>query len=351
MFRSRSGKSGVFLVLVMTFGLILQACSSSAPAAQPQPEAVMEPMAIKVALLPFMSFAPFFIAQEEGIYERNGLEVEFVQIANPQDIIPAVTQGQVDASSGFVSVGFLNTVAKGGKIRIVSDKGYIDPAGCPSNALLGRKGHVDAGVFDNPANLKGMKVDVLPTSWNHYYLDKLLNSAGLTIEDMEVLDLPTPAEPEALTNGNLDVTVQGEPWITRIRQAGHVPILTPIQELMPDSQFAVIFYGPTLLDENQEAGRRFMTAYLEAVAQYNQGKTERNLDIISKHTRLDKELLQAACWPALRPDGAINAASVLDFQSWAVQRGYIETPVTEAQMWDSAFVDSASQRLSAQVRE
>jgi hypothetical protein len=93
-----------------------------------------------------------------------------------------------------------------------------------------------------------------------------------------------------------------------------------------------------------------MIAYLEAVEIYNQGKTERNLEIISKHTKLDKELLQAACWPALRPDGTINAASVLDFQSWAVQRGYIETPVTESQIWEEVFVDSANLRLSARAQ-
>jgi len=31
--------------------------------------------------------------------------------------------------------------------------------------------------------------------------------------------------------------------------------------------------------------------------------------------------------------------SVLDFRSWAVEKGYLDSPVTEEQFWDPSFVE------------
>jgi hypothetical protein len=42
----------------------------------------------------------------------------------------------------------------------------------------------------------------------------------------------------------------------------------------------------------------------------------------------------------------MNVDSVLDFQSWAVQKGLISAPVTQEQLFDSSFAATANQRLA-----
>jgi NitT/TauT family transport system substrate-binding protein len=91
-----------------------------------------------------------------------------------------------------------------------------------------------------------------------------------------------------------------------------------------------------------------MVAYLKAVRQYNQGKTERNLEIMEEFTKLDQELLKMSCWMPMRSDGYINVESVLDFQAWAVEKGYLDRPVTEEQFWDPSFVEYANQVLGGE---
>ena len=88
-----------------------------------------------------------------------------------------------------------------------------------------------------------------------------------------------------------------------------------------------------------------MVAYLKGVQQYNQGKTERNLEILANHTELDREFLMKACWPAFRDDGKISVQSVLDFQSWAMDKGLLDNPVEETQFWDPSFVEYANEVL------
>ena len=65
--------------------------------------------------------------------------------------------------------------------------------------------------------------------------------------------------------------------------------------------------------------------------EYNQGKTDRNLDILAEYTKLDRELLKEACWAKMRNDGRINVESILDFQTWAVKKGFLEKEVTGEQ--------------------
>jgi NitT/TauT family transport system substrate-binding protein len=325
--------------LLLTLASLLQTCACVG-IEQPQPE----PTTLKVAILPYLSFAPFFIAEEEGYFAEQGIQIEFVRLA-PQDSTPALAQGEVDVSAGLVTAGLLNAIARGGKIRIVADQEHIDPVGCPQIALVARRSLVEAGGLENPEQMEGKQVDVLPASWNNYYLATLIATVGLTPDDLALTNIPSAAEIEALDKGTLDMSTIGEPWLTRMLQAGHTPILAPVQEVMPDSQVAVILYSSRLLDENPDAGKRFMIAYLEAVRQYNRGKTERNLELLAELTELDQAVLEEACLPAIRNDGTINVESVLDFQDWAVEAGFIESLALEEQLWDPSFVEYANEVL------
>jgi NitT/TauT family transport system substrate-binding protein len=335
------GKPVMPFMLILV--LVLCACTPFAPPTeQPQPE----PTTLKVGTKPYLSYAPFFIAEEEGYFAEQGLEIEFVDL-DPQSTLPAVIQGEVDVTAGLVSAGLLNGIWRGGRIRIVADKGYVDPEGCPFFALVARRSLVEAGEANDPHHIKGKLVDVLAGSWHNYYLAELMATIGLTTEDLTLTNLPSAAEGEALDKGALDFAVSGEPWRTRMLRAGHAPALAPIQHVLPDAQYSVILYGPNLLDENPDAGKRFMIAYLKAVQQLNQGKTKRNLEILSEQTGLDQAFLEEACWSAIRNDGSINVANVLEFQDWAVESGLVDEPVTGDQFWDPSFVEYANQVLAA----
>jgi len=329
------------IVVLVVIGLLLQTGASSG-GEQHQPE----PITMKVLLLPFLNFAPFFIAEEEGYFAEQDLQVEFVRMSRSTAAVPMLVQGELDVFAGYPSIGLLNAMARGARIKFVAGKGYIAPTGCSSHALVVRRVLVEGGELDSPAQLQGRRIAAYRASLSGYLVEKVLNTAGLTLEDVEISKIPTPAQPEAFEKNTIDAAASGEPWLTRILQAGHAVLWMPAQQVIPDFQRAVIVYGASLLNENPEAGRRFMVAYLKAVRQYNQGKTDRNLEIIAKYTRLDQEFLRQVCWESIRNDGQINVQSVLDFQGWAVEKGFLDSTVTEDQFWDPSFVEYANQVLS-----
>jgi NitT/TauT family transport system substrate-binding protein len=81
------------------------------------------------------------------------------------------------------------------------------------------------------------------------------------------------------------------------------------------------------------------------VRQYNQGKTDRNLEIVAKHTELDLDLLREACWPSIHNNGMINVQSVIDFQDWGLEQNLLDGLVSEEQFWDSSFAQYANKVL------
>jgi NitT/TauT family transport system substrate-binding protein len=340
------------MALLPAVGLLIQACGASAPPPAPtstppapaaaDPTQAPAPVKLKVVNLPFISFAPFHIAIAEGYFAEQGLEVELVELTQTQEVIPALLAGEVDVAAGLTTAGLINTIARGGDLKIVADKGYVDPNGCDNIAFIARGSLADAG---DPEVLRGKTVDVVSASWNEYFLDRQLAAAGLAPGDIVRTYTPTTAQPEALTQARIDYTVLNEPWIYRLESMGHQRVFVPSKDLLPNSQTAVTFYGPRLLGENAPVGERFMIAYLKAVRQYNEGKTERNVDILAAANNLDAETLNAMCWPALHPDGLVNTDSLLDFQAWAIEAGHVEQALTLEQLWDPRFTAAAVQAL------
>ena len=324
--------------------LLLGAC---APLGVEQPEP--EPVKLKVVSLSYLSYAPFFIAQEEGYFAEQGLEVEFVK-SGSEEAVPPLAQGQLDVLGGTISTALLNAMAQGADVRFVADRGYIATDSCTFSGFLARRDLVEGGELESPAQLKGRRVVMEReemASMDGYRMEKLLKIGGLTFDDTELVDVSLPAQLDAFAKGTIDLSSTSEPWISRLVNSGHAVLWMTAQEVIPDFQMLVIVYGRTLLKDNPDAGRRFMVAYRKAVQQHNEGKTERNLEILAEYTGLDQGLLKQACWPSFRDDGRINVQSLLDFQNWAMEKGYLDNPATEEQFWDPSFVEYANEVLGA----
>ena len=307
---------------------------------------ISTPITLKVVRFPYLSYGPIFIAEEEGFFAEQGIQVEFLKMKEAA-ALQALAMGNIDVWAGIFTVGSLNAILRGADIRLVADKGHFAPAGCPSFGLLARKDLVETSNVGDQQQLKGRRFDVFLGSFEDYFLDKILSRASLKPDEVVKFNVPPPAQMDAFAKGRLDFAVASEPWVTRYKRSGHAVLWTRVQEVIPDFNYAFVRFGPSLLKKNPASGRRFMVAYLKGVRQYNQGKTSRNLEIMSKHTHLDKIILKEACWPQISNDGLINPQSVLDFQDWALAKELLDSKMPIERMWDPRFVEHANQVLKS----
>ncbi|UCB45523.1 MAG: ABC transporter substrate-binding protein [Spirochaetota bacterium] len=323
--------TGISLAVLFTFSSLNQGLAE-------------EPFTVKVSLLPYISYAPIFIALEEGYFSEQGLRIELIRFSRGGQSMPALVRGHLDVTADTTGASLFAAIARGSNIRIVADKGHLDPT-CTYIAIMVRKDLHDSGEVTAIEQLKGRKVSLGSiTNWGYIY-EKILSKGCLTLEDIEIVRMPASAQIEAFATGAIDAASTGDPLITQLETLGYAVKLAKYEDFVPDYQSASIVFGPSLIGKNRKQGRKFMIAYLKGVRQYNEGKTMRNIKIFQKYTGLDTDILNKICLPPVSSDGNINTESILTVQDWMYENGYIDNKVTLDQLIDMSFAEYANEVL------
>lgn len=302
------------------------------------------PLRLKVGTLPFISNSILAIAQSEGFFVEQGLDVELLPFANSNDFIPLLVKGELDVATPALTAGFFNAISRGGKLRMVLPLTDMMVQNLPTVAFLVRSGDGKNRINVNPASWKGRRIGLSPagaTSVTGFLLTRALKSAGLGMGDVNLVSLDINTQADALMSGQVDLLYSIEPWITRLCEHREISILLPIEPFYPEMVSSMIVYSRRLL-ENVEAGTRFATAYLKAVRQYLEGKTSRNIEIITKFTGLDSGMVVRMGWSHSPADGHIDVESLMSYQQWLKDQGLVDQVLDPSKFIDTRFTTAAA---------
>jgi NitT/TauT family transport system substrate-binding protein len=304
-----------------------------------------EPSHLKVMVLPYIGFATFYIPQEEGYFAEQGLEVEFVKFPTVSQAIPLLAQGELDVAYGE-SAGVINAIAQNMNLRIVGGGSYFN-TDCEAVSLMARRDLYESGELDTVVEVKGRKVAVGSVGATaDFLLTKILESSGLTLDDVKLIKMNPADMIAAFENQAIDAAIVGSPSNQTVKALGYAITLESAEKVMPGFQQGVVIFGPNLLNNKPEVGKKFMVAYLKGCRQYSQGKTKRNLEILEKYTGLDEETLLQSCWYPFYPDGRIIAEDIFTFQDWAYKNGFVDKKVSPEQIIDTIFIEYANKVLA-----
>jgi NitT/TauT family transport system substrate-binding protein len=205
-------------------------------------------------------------------------------------------------------------------------------------------------MFDSSDSLSGVTMSIELNTIEEYLLEEALvaQDIELDIATLRVEDLPPPVLQEALLNGTIHTGYASEPWVTRATETGEAEVWLSAEEIAPNLQASMMLYGPRLLNEDPELGERFMIAYLQGVRRYNEGVTERTVEILHQYTDLEPTLIEAACWTAISDDGAIRTEGLMAFQEWLIEREMMDEIVPVEDFWNPRFVEAAVAVLDQQ---
>ena len=120
--RTRSCLAWIIGVTVLAAGCSSGAGSAALTAAAPNPE---EPD-ITVAAIPAVDLAGLYIAQDRGLFARQGLRVTIVPVPSSQSVITEQLAGKVDISAGSY-VAYLAAQATGARFRILAEASILSP--------------------------------------------------------------------------------------------------------------------------------------------------------------------------------------------------------------------------------
>ena len=298
---------------------------------------------LRVRTARFMNFGLLKMAQEDGVFARQGLDVELVDL-DSNATIPSLIRGDIDVTPISLSPAALNAVVRGARVRVVASNVEYAAGRCPSSALVVSRSVAASSRLMRADGIRGLKLGGGRAILTQFIIDRWLQPFSLSFADLIQMDVPEAIQAEALRSGRLDIAVLGEPALTQALAGGDIVVWKALNEIAPGFQDAVLLYGSRLLDKEPDVGQRFMNAYIEATRRFAEGKTPHNVEGMSRATGLEPDLVRRVCWPQNLVDPVINTARLLEFQSWAVAHGLIDRAVRADELIDSRFTDAARRR-------
>lgn len=282
------------LVILLALLMVLSAFSVVAQDEEPVLEPLDPPETVTVAYVPIMKFAAMYVAQERGLFEKYGLNVEIERVASGTEAIAFLTEGQIDVGGIAIVTSLWNSWNEGLDIRVIAP-GALEPFENSPTKLIVRKDLVDDGTVSEVADLAGLVVGVAggPGSGGEYLLSKGLERGGLTIYDVNFVEISNADMPAALENGTIDAGLLGSPFADQVIADGFGEAIA--EDLTPGLMTVAFVGSGNFVTERPEAAQRFVLALTEAT-RLMQGEdylADENLAAYLAYTNSTEEALRS----------------------------------------------------------
>jgi NitT/TauT family transport system substrate-binding protein len=289
---------------------------------------------VKLGFVPYADDAPAFLAQEKGIFRKHGLNVQFAPAANPTAVVAAMVSGQ--QQFGFVTVPVLiNVNAQGTPLKCVSPvvgRQPSDPAR-DTTTLVAAK---DSGI-NGVADLAGKKVAMVQlNSLNSLGVQALAEKAGIDHKSIQLIQIPFPQMPAALSQGRVQAAVIVAPFVQTAIAQGAKVITHPNQELFAGGTIVCFAALDRYIKDHEAQVTAFNAAMREAILYAKDHESEAKATL-TKHMELtpevaQKQVLQTDWNPTLDP------ATIDKIQDYMRQFGLLQKTIPANQMvWEKAL--------------
>jgi NitT/TauT family transport system substrate-binding protein len=277
--------------------------------------------ALTIGYVPSTLFAPVFVAQERGFLHDAGFNATLTPIVAGQDAMALVAQSLMDVATAGLSAAFFNAINRALDVKFVASTGYQPAKGHPT-ALMIRQDLYDAGMHD-ASGLKGKTVGWLGNAGatSGYYVALILRKFGLTMKDIQAVNVAAPDQQVALERKAVDAMFCAAPFTALFAEKKLAQIIGSAPVGIAGTG---IFFGPTLLNDAPTA-TAVMKAFRKGAAEVAGSgyyKPE-NLAAMAKYTGQPVDLIKTTDRYDFKPDLRIDQTTLTDMQNEFITQGIL----------------------------
>jgi NitT/TauT family transport system substrate-binding protein len=273
----------------LSFGLIAMAAPAAAQSTK-----------VTIGISGWTGFAPLTLANEAGIFKKNGLDVTIKKIPQASRHL-AILSGDIQCAATTVETWIAwNANGVATKQIFQLDKSY------------GADGMVVKNGIDKIADLKGKTVAAsAPGTAPYFGLAWFLKKNGLSVKDVTVVNMEPGPAAQAFIAGQNDAAMTYEPYLSSVRaapQAGKILATTLDYPMVMDT------FGctPAFLGTNEKAAKALADSYFEA------------LDMIAKEPAKSNEIMGADVKQT--GEAFAKSAAYLRWQDKAANKAFFAGP-------------------------
>jgi NitT/TauT family transport system substrate-binding protein len=286
---------------------------------------------LKVGTLKQASLTVVWVAQQAGIFEKNGLKVELIEFRNGNEAISAQRGKFVDivlAIPGSIMVA----VERGFDLVVLSESEKAKGAPPDSGSMQ--------VLADSPIKsikvLVGKRIGVGNlNSQMHVAVNTVLRKNGVDPKQAQFSEVPFSSQFDVLKGKQIDCAAVLDPWTTQMRGSGLTRTIGwHYVESVPEQPIGWWVATRPYAEANKEACTKFGTAIKEAV-DYMRADADRARKNVSAYTGLSLDLMKEM--PINNWDSRVNLVKWQEVIDMMRENGALEKP-WKAEQFVSEFI-------------
>ena len=278
-----------------------------------------EPTEISFLYSPFTDYAPFFVAKDKGYFDDFGVDVDAGHRRpappRPSSCSPPARPRPV-APPGARLLQLHRARAR----RCRSSPAGHDARRTGQARLAAHRLQAGAATpaSKTVADLTGKKIGQPgPGGFGEYSVALALDTGGLTLDDVEIVNIGPPDAAAALDNGGIDAS-----WTHRaLRHAVRAARASPAsvsEDHAAGVELGFIAFNADFAEGQRGRRVRFIAAYLKAARELDNGGWDdpEIREIVAKYTELPVERSTRSAAPSANEDGAFDLESMRDQEAF-----------------------------------
>ena len=333
-------------ILALLMALCMTVLAAGCGGSDAKKDAPKEKTKVSLGMLRLTSSAPLFIAMDKGFFAEEGIDIDAQWFDAAHPIAVSTASSKVDVGATGITASLYNMAANGQKLGIVADKGR-EQKGYSSSALLIATDEYNAGV-KTLKDIKGKRIGITQKgSTFHYMLGRMLESQGMSLNDVEIVPLnKLSAVMAALESKQIDGCILNEPNITKVQKAGYGKLVVQVGDVIP-YQTSAIFYSPEFMNK-KDVAVRFMRAYNKACNYYYEAAVEKKdpkkleevVNIVAKYVKAPAEDIKAGL-PYIDKDGKLLVSDIDTQIKWYTANKMISGKLEAKDVANTSFLEEA----------
>jgi len=223
---------------------------------------------------------PWAIAEQEGLFEANGVNVEMKWFDGYIESMEALAAGQLDGNCQTLNdtISFAGNAVNGMVAVLVNDNS------------AGNDKIIVTEEINSVADLKGKKVAIEEGVVDDFLLALALEEAGMSRDDVEIVPLETGAAAAAFAAGQADAVGAFPPfWTTALTREGSKELITSndFPGAIPD----LLVMSQAIIDERPDDVQAIVNTWFDVLA-FMEENPERADEIIAERAGVGTEELE-----------------------------------------------------------
>ncbi len=313
------------LTIVLVVVLLVVGCAPPVT-----PVAAPEDTHLRMGLLPILDVIPFFVAEQQGYFEEQGITVELIPVKSAQERDTLMQTGQIDGQlNDLISTAIFNKEQPKIKVVYTARKAYPN---APQFRILAAP---DTDL-QTPADLKGVPIGVSQNTIIEYITQRLLEAEGLSRDEIVFTEVTAiPVRFELLMNGQLQAATLPDP-LAQGAIAGGARLIVDDAAHTEWSQ-SVLSFSVEALQQKPNTVRKFLIAWEKAVQDINADPAAYQ-DLLIEKGRVPKSIQGTYTMPPFPVGEVPSEAQFADVVQWLQEKGLVDRDIPYEELVDASFL-------------